>query len=282
MEQTGLVSSIRHDSLLLLSDENSSFAPPIYRPSPFYMLSFHLDRILAAAAAAGRAYPHLRGRSGLELLGKMIEQYVVSLALNEVQALKVRPYSPTMKPPVILTLSIKVRLVLPPEGNIEVSSTQIPATHMEALFPESLDDVLQAHPTYCIFVSHFECRPDFHTQHKTTNRSQYDLIRSVLPPAAHDDVPQEILLVNGKGEIMEGSFTTPYFRRDDRWITPAESSGGNIGVTRRWALERAMCVEGLVHASSIHAGSGCEKVVLSNGARGFGWGMVQPLKNEKR
>lgn len=84
-------------------------------------------------------------------------------------------------------------------------------------------------------------------------------------------------MVNKKGDVMEGSITTPYFNHSGTWITPAASSGGHLGVTKRWALERELCDEGFVSMNSIQVGSLGERVILSNGARGFGWGRVEPL-----
>ena len=71
---------------------------------------------------------------------------------------------------------------------------------------------------------------------------------------------------------MEGTFTTPYFFRDGKWVTPAERCGGNLGTTRRWALETGLCVEGIVRAEEVKDG---ELVWLSNGVRGWGWGKVE-------
>lgn len=71
---------------------------------------------------------------------------------------------------------------------------------------------------------------------------------------------------------MEGTLTTPYFFREGRWITPAEECGGNRGTTRRWALDAGLCEEGVVGRESVREG---EVVWLSNGARGFGWGVVE-------
>ena len=74
---------------------------------------------------------------------------------------------------------------------------------------------------------------------------------------------------------MEGTITTPYFYRDGEWITPAVSCGGHLGVARRWALTAGLCKEGMIVAEEIAFG---ERVVLSNGVRGFGWGVVKELK----
>lgn len=73
---------------------------------------------------------------------------------------------------------------------------------------------------------------------------------------------------------MEGSITTPYFLRGERWVTPIASQGGNLGTTRRWALETGLCVEAHVARTSVHLG---EVVWLSNGVRGWGWGKVEEL-----
>lgn len=68
---------------------------------------------------------------------------------------------------------------------------------------------------------------------------------------------------------MEGTLTTPYFFRCGSWVTPKATSGGNIGTTRRWALENGLCVEAIVKAEDLIDG---ELVWLSNGVRGFGLG----------
>lgn len=75
---------------------------------------------------------------------------------------------------------------------------------------------------------------------------------------------------------MEGSITTPYFFRAGEWITPSAQCGGNLGTTRRYALEAGLSKDGVVTRESVQAG---EKVVLSNGVRGFGWGYVEALED---
>lgn len=117
--------------------------------------------------------------------------------------------------------------------------------------------------------------PTPYTKHKTNLRTPYDLARSRLPASAPGSQPVlltgEALLINEAGEIMEGSITTPYFFREGRWITPAARCGGNLGTTRRWALDRGICVEGVVRGEGIRDG---EEIWVSNGVRGFGWGRV--------
>ena len=82
----------------------------------------------------------------------------------------------------------------------------------------------------------------------------------------------EVLIVNDRLEIMEGCKTTPYFRRGDKWITPAAECGGNLGTTRRWALESGLCEEAVVKGGSVKYN---DIIVLSNGAKGFQSGVVR-------
>ena len=82
---------------------------------------------------------------------------------------------------------------------------------------------------------------------------------------------------------MEGTFTTPYLedqRRDGTdgvqcscFITPRAQAGGNLGTTRRWALEKDWCEEARIMKDDISIG---QSVWLSNGVRGWGWGRVEP------
>ncbi|KAG8529482.1 uncharacterized protein KY384_006119 [Bacidia gigantensis] len=257
MDKIGLVTTIRDDQLLLLNKENATFAPPSRRPSPLYLLSFHRDRILAAAQAAGRSCKELEGDKGLELLACKIQSHRKSANRDVEDALK-------------------VRIVLSASNALDVTSTLVPSTPQSALFPKSLSEIFKSKPTYRIYISPIKTKPSLYTRFKTTERSAYDKVRSVLPKSNPDSLLTEILLINEKGDIMEGSFTTPYFNHGG-WITPAKSSGGNLGVTRRWALGKGLCEEGLVNMNSVQAGSLGERIILSNGARGFGWGRVEPL-----
>ena len=149
------------------------------------------------------------------------------------------------------------------------------------LFPLDFDDLLTKSPTFRVFVSPITTTPSIFTSHKTTKRAQYDEVRSLIPATSNRSNEQrsthfaEILLINHNGEIMEGSITTPYFQRAREWITPSAQCGGNLGTTRRYALEADLCTESIVMRESVQAG---ERVVLSNGVRGFGWGYVEALE----
>lgn len=177
---------------------------------------------------------------------------------------------------------LKLRVTLSSSGNIDVVSTPTPGVTLGTLFPLDFDDLFTHLPTFNVFVSPITTTPSLFTSHKTTNRAQYDQVRSLIPVTSNHSNEQrstrfaEILLINRNAEIMEGSITTPYFLRAGEWITPSAQCGGNLGTTRRYALEADLCKESIVTRESVQAG---EKVVLSNGVRGFGWGYMEALEN---
>ena len=150
-----------------------------------------------------------------------------------------------------------------------------------SLFPYALAKLPSSIDAPClsqawrVFISPLPINPSLYTRHKTTDRSHYDQARSHIRGSdATRGVTDEILLVNFDNEIMEGSISTPYFWRNNEWVTPPADAGGNVGTTRRWALETKISREAIVHRSSVNVG---EAIWLSNGARGFGWGRIEEV-----
>ena len=153
------------------------------------------------------------------------------------------------------------------------------------LYPRSLstiaDPILGAsYLRWRVFVTLDKVTPTLFTRHKTSSRHQYDKALAILPARPPElvlngvQLETEVLIVNNDWEIMEGCRSTPYFRRrdDNKWITPAERCGGNLGTTRRWALEQGLCEEGVVKGGSVKYN---DIIVLSNGVRGFQAGIVK-------
>jgi branched-subunit amino acid aminotransferase/4-amino-4-deoxychorismate lyase len=161
------------------------------------------------------------------------------------------------------------------EGTLNVTSTPTPPVPLVKLFPRDLSQLLPTDklPSWRIFVSSQRVTPNQYTTHKTTNRAVYDNVRAALPNPMEGSIPSEVLLVNIHHQVMEGSITTPYFLRGKRWVTPPAAHGGNVGTTRRWALENGLCVEEEVPVDSLVPG---ECIWLSNGVRGWGWGYLEP------
>ena len=69
-------------------------------------------------------------------------------------------------------------------------------------------------------------------RHKTTQRRMYDEARSSLPKGL-----DELLFVNEKGEVCEGTITNVFVQLlDGNWITPTLKSGCLPGILRQIKL----------------------------------------------
>ena len=256
-----ITTSLRYDRLLAQSllQVSSVGRGPVF--SQLYMLPRHEDRMLAAAKTF--SWPELSQKQILSL-EEHIRTHLESTYGNRE-----------------LTSPLKVRVTLSSAGTLNVISTSIALIPLTCLFPKSLSNIIlpsdmRASPTFRVFLSTSPITPSPFTRHKTTHRTQYNDARSGIMhltkhPEGIADLPVEILLINELGEIMEGSITTPYFSRGEQWVTPAAKCGGNLGTTRQYALDNALCKEGIIMGENVSKG---ERVILSNGVRGFGWGIV--------
>ncbi|OBT75167.1 hypothetical protein VF21_05469 [Pseudogymnoascus sp. 05NY08] len=276
-----LFTSLRYDPLLLTCAANTTLSPS---PSPFYMLSHHRDRILDAARHFNwpLAVSRLSGPSGLD------------------------HFLTTLKDAVDTTSSAprRVRAVVDREGVISVDSFEIPKRPLRNLFPTRLpppgmepprvnpltggaltlgddDSTVQQGPGYgepsreqvwSVMLDPIDTSPSPLTSYKTTSRDMYNSARTRVGIESMSD-PKELLICSTKeGEIMEGSLTTVLFWRGGRWVTPPVESGGQVGTTRRWALEKGLCVEEVVRRGEVVEGEECW---VSNGVRGFVAGVIK-------
>jgi len=233
----------------------------------YYMLSYHQIRMQNAARCFGwhEAEKTFQGDEGFQKLVNALDTFVARSSDKEAM---------------LTSTSYKLRVVMDRTGLFQVSASEVPSISIANLYPKSLS-ALDSSPgatAWRVFVSPLSTTPTMFTKHKTTHRGIYDEVRNHIPAWAVDNrdpgntgIIPEILLVNTQGEIMEGSITTPYFFRNGRWITPPAASGGNIGTTRKWALESGLCVEEVVNLRDVEIG---ESIWLSNGARGWGPGTV--------
>jgi 4-amino-4-deoxychorismate lyase len=197
----------------------------------------------------------------------------------------------------------KVKVVYSKTGQLSFEISPVPKLTLEALYPHTLNLPLgeknaqtepfkpspltggaltmgptdykpvENHttlkPTYTIYIDSERTDQSPHTSLKTTNRPHYDSSR-----ARHvKSTTEEVLLLNPHGEITEGSMTTPYFWRKQRWTTPPVQIeyGGQRGTTRRWAIGNRLCVEEAVSVESLTNGEG---VWISSGVQGFRWGKI--------
>jgi len=86
--------------------------------------------------------------------------------------------------------------------------------------------------------------PTSYTSYKTTSRDMYNSARERVGIQDMAEKREVLLVAGQEGEIMEGSLTSPYFWRNGKWTTPPVSSGGQIGTTRRWALDQGYVAGG--------------------------------------
>ena len=115
----------------------------------------------------------------------------------------------------------RVRLLLNRQGEISVTST--------ALVPPDRDATFR----FVISDQRIDSRDPFF-RHKTTRRQLYDSEYARWHKAMGCD---EVLFLNERGELAEGSRTNVFLERDGRLVTPPLSSGALPGTLRRALIE---------------------------------------------
>ena len=177
---------------------------------------------------------------------------------------------------------LQLRVIFAQSAKLSVDISPASSVSLENLFPSSLGHPMDLPtPVNLLYLDKEPTLPSSFTALKTTCRDMYDRARARVlssPPS----LIEEALLWSPKREMMEGSFTSLYFFRGGRWVTPPAGSlapsepdgslgGGQRGTTRKWALEKELCIEGRVDVDSVNIG---ERVWISSGVRGFALGVV--------
>ncbi|KAE8448101.1 hypothetical protein EG329_009866 [Mollisiaceae sp. DMI_Dod_QoI] len=275
-----LFSSLRYDPLLIsLPINTEAWGIETKSGSPFYMLPYHRDRILQAAEHFGwnEAADTIRGLEGFtHLLTKLTE------------AIDTQSTAP-----------LRVRTLLSFEGVIVVESNPAPTVSEWSLYPKRIPPPKREHKmevspltggalmvgegdsvhgdppmieAWDVLPDTLRTIPSPYTSFKTTSRNMYTGARERVGIKDMAEKKEVLIVCEKDGEIMEGSLTTVFFWRDGRWVTPPVSSGGQVGTTRRWALDKGLCVEEIVRVDDLVDGEECW---ISNGVRGFQWGKVK-------
>ena len=122
-----------------------------------------------------------------------------------------------------------LRLLLSQNGDVDMSSGPLPASHAEQLKLSTLR-VNSKDPFLC---------------HKTTRRDIYEKARHGC------DANTDVILVNERDEITETAITNIAVFRDGAWVTPALSCGLLPGVFRAELLARGDIVEGIIHPEDL-------------------------------
>ncbi|VCU70557.1 hypothetical protein PIGHUM_02633 [Pigmentiphaga humi] len=100
-------------------------------------------------------------------------------------------------------------------------------------------------------------------RHKTTWRPWYRQAADWL--AAHPD-HFDLLFLNERGELCEGSRTNLYLKLDGRWITPPVECGLLPGVQRAALIDDELAEEGVLTLEDLRRAEG---IRLSNALRGW-------------
>jgi para-aminobenzoate synthetase / 4-amino-4-deoxychorismate lyase len=146
------------------------------------------------------------------------------------------------------TQPLRVRLLLRESGALEVSTSPLeppPGQWRVAISPERIDsaDVLLAH--------------------KTDWRDLYDGEYARLRAALKVD---EVLFLNERGELTEGSRSSLFVRQGGRLLTPALAGGLLDGVLRRTLIAEGKCEEGVLTLEDLRS---AEAVWLGSSLRGL-------------
>ncbi|KAI6245118.1 hypothetical protein HI914_06395 [Erysiphe necator] len=133
------------------------------------------------------------------------------------------------------TTSLWIRAIIDIDGNIRFQCGPVPFVDYHSLYPNSLTEVAHLAGTFRVDQPLLS-RPSMLTCFKTSRRRHY-LLAQQEAGIQHDLGCNEVLLFNLSGAVMDGSFSSVYFWRDEQWITPSLNEGGLNGITRSWALE---------------------------------------------
>jgi para-aminobenzoate synthetase/4-amino-4-deoxychorismate lyase len=118
-----------------------------------------------------------------------------------------------------------------------------------------IGELIQANQPLRVAVDSVPVDPaDWRLFHKTSMRRRYRRARLRHPDA--DDV----LMINGAGEITESTIANVIIRLDGRWVTPPLASGCLPGVMRRVLLEAGDIEEARVLVSDLARAEGLELI----------------------
>ncbi len=141
----------------------------------------------------------------------------------------------------------RCRFTLAANGEFDVTLAEMPAAAQEWRFTIA-PSILQSE--------------DVFLQHKTTCRGVYDDARRRLPAGI-----DEYVFVNERGEVCEGTITNVVVvTADERWLTPARTTGCLPGVFRQSLLAQGRVSEAVI---SQHDLTQAQTIYLTNALRGL-------------
>lgn len=191
-----------------------------------YLLDEHMARLQKSAAALGFA----------------LEVDAVRRKLNAVLAAQTKGAKGE-------ALRLRLRLLLDRDGSFDITAAPQPTA--------AADNVIRYVLSPTILAS-----GDIYLKHKTTRRELYD--REFAAYAARG--ADEVIYVNERGELCEGSRTTIFLQQDGILKTPPLSSGLLPGTLRAHLLRTGAAEEVLLRLEDLAA---AEAIYLGNSLRGL-------------
>jgi para-aminobenzoate synthetase/4-amino-4-deoxychorismate lyase len=145
---------------------------------------------------------------------------------------------------------LRVRLLLDEDGKVTVTSAPQP--------PQPADAVMR----YVVSDTRLNSG-DLFLYHKTTRRELYDREWAHFSETLGAD---EVIYLNERGELAEGSRTSIFIERDGKLVTPQATAGVLPGVLRRALLDEGRAQEAVLTLDDL---SRAKEVYLGNSVRGL-------------
>jgi para-aminobenzoate synthetase / 4-amino-4-deoxychorismate lyase len=145
---------------------------------------------------------------------------------------------------------LRVRLLLDEDGKVTVTATPQPA--------QATDSVMR----YVISDTRLNSN-DLFLYHKTTRRDLYDREWAHFSKTLGAD---DVIYLNERGELAEGSRTSIFIKRDGKLVTPLLTAGVLPGVLRRSLIDEGRAVEEVLTLDDLNRAT---DVYLGNSVRGL-------------
>jgi len=145
---------------------------------------------------------------------------------------------------------LRVRLLLSESGAVTVTTTPLPAPVPDAVMRYVVSDTRVSSADIFLF-------------HKTTRRELYDREWQQYSDAKGAD---EVIYLNERGELAEGSRTTIFIERDGDLLTPALACGLLPGTLRAQLIAEGRAAEAVLTLRDLQT---ADAVFLGNSVRGL-------------
>jgi 4-amino-4-deoxychorismate lyase len=208
------------------------------------LLPYHLRRLKQSAQALGYVYP-----GDAAVIAAITAAFVHLNPSGTGSSISTPASTATPFSQVTDLCGTRVRLLLSPNGQLDIQTAPLPA--------------LQGNPFIALTRLRLNSAEPF-LQHKTTHRPWYDPTTQWL--TQHPDY-FDLIFLNEKDELCEGSRSNIYVLKDGKWLTPPLSSGLLGGVLRTHLLETAQAKEATLTPSDLTTDKA--SIRLSNALRGW-------------